>query len=86
MELLKGRKQFHVNKLLQVGACHAVDVVRGAVGFLGGCPLAPAQEARDDALVLLACHHSVHLSLTLQVVKVFQEQQPRGLLDVVQLR
>ena len=76
LKLTQLREEPGVDKLLKVGTCHAVDVVGCAIGLLGCSPLAPAQESRDDAFVFPASHQGVHLAFGLQVVEVFEEEQP----------
>ena len=85
LELAKRGEQLTVDKGRQVGTRHGIDRVGGAVGLLGGGPLTPAHVARQDGLVVLAGEQGLVLALTVEVIQVLEEKQPRGLLDVVQL-
>jgi hypothetical protein len=53
---------------------------------LGCGPLLPAIIRVEDGGVVLALKLRIVLSLSLQLVEVLQEQQPRRLLGLVQLR
>ena len=84
LELAQGGKQLLVNKLHKVGACHAVDVIGLAVRQFRRCPCTPTVEPRQDGFVVFARHDGVHLLFLLEVVEIFQEEQPRCLLNVIQ--
>lgn len=69
----------------QVGSRHGIDGVERAVSLLGGGPLAPAHVARENGFVVLAGEQGLILTLMVEVIKVLEEKQPGGLLDVVEL-
>ena len=79
-------EQLAVDEVDQVGAGQRVVVVERTVGRFGRRPGRPAIGRVDDEGVSLAVQLGEQLSLLLQVVQVLQEQHPRGLLGVVELR
>ena len=60
-------------------------MVEVASGVFGGSPAAPAVLGINDVLVWLGLQLGGELALLLQIVQVFEEQHPAGLLGVVQL-
>jgi hypothetical protein len=60
-------------------------MVEGAVGLFGRGPILPAIGLVDDGAIGLARERRLVRLLQLQIVKIFQEQHPGGLLGVVEL-
>ena len=74
-----------LTKSMQVVAGQRVVVVEPAVGVLGRGPSFPAVGLVEDVGVGLAVKLGLVGAVLFQVVEVFQEQQPRRLLGVVEL-
>jgi hypothetical protein len=83
-ELPKVREQAEVDELDQVGVGHGCVVVELAVLLRRG-PRLPAIRCIEDRRVVPAVEDRSVLALRLEVVEVFEEEQPRGLLGVVEL-
>ena len=83
-EMLEGRKEFVVYEIHQIIAGHGIDYIYLAFVGLGSSPRAPPVKTGNEPLVFLSVRLCVHLTSGLQVVKIFKEEQPRGLFDIVQ--
>ena len=69
----------------QVGPGERAIVVELAAGILGRRPAAPPMRSIQDGRVGAAGEVYLDRPLGLQVVQIFQEQEPAGLLDIVEL-
>ena len=84
LELCKGGEELLVDKIHKVIARHGIHHVDISVLVFRCCPLRPSVESRDYALVGCAIKFRLVLTVGFQVIEVFQEQEPRCLLDVVE--
>ena len=84
LEAVQVGEQLLVDEVAQVVAGHRLVVVELAVLALGRGPDFPAILLFEDVGVFLPLQRRFVGSVLLQPVQVFQEQQPRGLLGVVQ--
>ncbi len=85
-EPLQIRKKLPVHVVDQVVAGQRVVMVERTVGLLRGRPFRPSVLVGDDARVGLADKLGLHRPALFQVVQVFEEQYPRCLLCIIQLR
>lgn len=85
LEAEEVREQLSVNKVAQVVARQGLVEVQPAAGVLGRGPALPAVGWVKDVAVRPALELGLDRAVLLQGVEVFQEQQPGGLLGVVQL-
>ena len=77
-------KEAVVDEVAQVVAGHGAVVVEGAVGFLRRGPRVPAVFGVEDVGVFLAAEFGFGGAVLLQAVEVFEEDEPGGLLGVVE--
>ncbi len=85
LEAVQVGKELAVDEVAQVVAGQRLVVVELAVLALGRGPALPAVGLVEDEGVFLALQLGLDGLVLLQAVEVFQEQQPGGLLGVVQL-
>jgi hypothetical protein len=85
LEAVQVGKELQVDEVAQVVAGHGVVVVRLAVLAPGGGPRLPAIGPVEDEGVLLAFQRGFVGLVLLQPVQIFEEEEPRGLLGVIQL-
>ena len=90
LEVFEVWKELLVNKLHKVITTHCINgiqyhLARLRVFLLRCCPLAPAIETWNQSLIGLAFQFGFILTLCFKVIKVFQEQHPWFLFQVVQL-
>ena len=78
-------EEFEVDEVSEVVAGHGGIVIELAVLALGGGPGVPAEGFVKDEAVFFAFQLGLCGFVLLQAIQVFQEQQPGGLLGVVQL-
>ena len=78
-------KELLVDEVAEVVAGQGLVVVELAVLALGRGPAFPAVRLVEDVGVLLAVQLGLVGLVLLQTVEVFEEQQPGGLLGVVEL-
>ena len=84
LEAVQVGEQLLVDEVAQVVAGQRLVVVELAVLALGRGPAFPAIRLLEDVGVFLPVQRGLVGPVLLQPVEVFQEQQPRGLLGVVQ--
>jgi hypothetical protein len=90
LEAAQPGEELMVHELHQVGPGVCLLVVRsdqltGRVRFLRAGPIRPAEGLLQDGHIALALQLGLHAAHFLQVVEVFEEEDPAGLLGVVQL-
>ena len=85
LEAVQIGEQLAIDKLAQVVAGLCLVVVELAVLVLGRGPRRPAVGFVEDEGVLLALQFCLHRLVLLQPVEILEEQQPGGLLGVVEL-
>ena len=86
LELLQVGEERIVDEVGEVVASHGLLVVdRLAVGLLRRGPRVPAVGLGQDVVVLLAVQLGLGGFVLLEAVEVFEEQQPGGLLGVIEL-
>ena len=85
LEAVQVGKELAVDEVAQVVAGHGLVVVDLAVLALGRGPVLPAVGLVEDEGVLLALQRGLIGLVLLQPVEVLEEQEPGGLLGVIQL-
>ena len=85
-EALEVGEEPEVGEVAQVVAGEGGVVVQRAVGVFGGGPGGPAVGGIEDVAVGLAFEGGDGGAVLFQAVEVFEEEEPGGLLGVVQLR
>ncbi len=85
LELLEIRKQLHIHKIDQIIARHRLVMVQLPILILRRRPLLPAKLTRNDRRVTLSRQLRRILFIFLEISQIFQEQNPRSLLHVIQL-
>ena len=84
-ELGQVGEELLVDELHEIVAGHSVNLVRFSGGSFGCSPGRPTMEASNDAVIVLVLEFSLEFQLGFKVIKVFEEEQPGGLLDIVEL-
>ena len=84
LELAKMREEFLVDEIHQFVSRHGVDRVQLARRGLGGSPTTPTVVACEYGAISLALELCLHVEKLFEVVEVFEEKEPGGLLDIVQ--
>src|SRR5271157_3611893 len=85
LEAVQVGKELPVHEVAEVVAGQGLVVVEFAVLALGRGPAFPAIGLVEDVGVFLAVQRGFGALVLLKVVEVFQEQQPGGLLGVIEL-
>jgi len=85
LEAVQVGKELLVHEVAEVVAGQGTVVVEIAVLVLGRGPAFPAIRLIEDVSVFLAVERGLGALVLLKIVEVFQEQQPGGLLGVVEL-
>ena len=86
LEAVQVGKELPVHEVAEVVAGQGLVVVEFAVLALGRSPAFPAIGLVEDVGVFLAVQRGLGALVLLKIVEVFQEQQPGGLLGVIELR
>ena len=85
LEAVQVGKELLIDEVAQIVPGHRIVMVELAVLALGRGPAFPSVIRVEDERVLLAVQPGLDGRSPFEVVEVFQEQQPRGLLGVVEL-
>ena len=85
LEAVQVGEELLIDEVSQVVAGHGFVVVKLAVFALGRSPTLPAVIFVEDEAVSLALQLGLVCLVLFQPIEILQEQQPGGLLDVVQL-
>jgi len=86
---LKGAKvgdEALVYKVDQVGSGKSGVVIEGTGGILRSSPGGPAVLGIENGGVGLTLQSGLHGPGIIKIIQVFEKEQPRGLLDVIELR
>jgi hypothetical protein len=83
-ETVQVGEKLPIHEVAQVVAGHGFVVVEFAVLPLGCSPAFPAIGFVEDEGVFVPLEPGLHSLVLLEAVEVFQEEEPRGLLGVVQ--
>jgi len=84
LEAVQVGEELAVHEVAQVVPGHRLVVVKLPIRSLGSRPRFPAVRLIEDVAVLLPLQLGLHGLVLLQTIEVLQEQQPRGLLRIVQ--
>jgi hypothetical protein len=79
LEAIQVRKELQVYEISEIVASQRLVVVNLAVFALGRCPAFPLVGLFEKRSIFLADQSGLGCPLLLKVLKVFQEQQPKGL-------
>ena len=85
LEAVQVGEELRVDEVAEVVAGQGLVVVELAVLVLGCGPALPSVGLVEDVAVFLAFERRLGALVLLEVVEVFQEQQPGGLLRVIEL-
>ena len=84
LKLFEVREQLVVHEVREVVAGERLGVVRFAILGLRGGPGVPTEHLFDNPFVGFALEFGFFFALGFEVVQVLEEQDPRGLLHVIQ--
>ena len=85
LEGLEVGEELSVDVVDQVRPGARAGVVERAISLFRRGPYAPAMRCIDDRGMSAAFQRSTALALLLQIIQIFQEQNPGCLFDIVQL-
>ena len=80
------RKKLAVDEDGKIVAGQRIVVIEGAVSLLWRGPVLPAIWLLDDGAIGFARERGFTRSFVLQIVEIFEKQNPRVLLGVIELR